>query len=648
MSQEEVDEMPKKVICPRCENEIKVIQNPHICKACQGRFNVVTRSIPIRLGDLDEEQAEKLLKEFAKMVNFSLNEFVKRFRLFRVIEKEKGICVACGQEKNLTMQNTEGKYCSKCTSTVIYGSLARKEIYPKVKEFPIPRKSFADGAFQQAQQLFNKWLKDNWGNFIRRDEAVSQLQQCRERGREKFVRGEPAKVRYIRGLWADVRTAMSPFWFFLVFKDGRRINQKNRKQRRDDLKYAAKQAKKAGLIEKATLPELAYLVAKPVCQACDRAEKYDWGWECELDQILGRSRAKSIRKKNRRKRPGKLPVFQGSIAQIPKGHYLIDVDDEKAKVALYKKGTKEESNILGREWLVREYGEDDFEDNTRYPDLHRPSYKEDKEYYLIYPLTEVIPLQLGEWKHVVAYGPTRTCVLSSLNGQQKVRFFGRGTWQDMKHGGIVSIKEYFHAQRSHANSGYFKRPRLKEGRQIKAILHNETAQISQYLADMPGRVTLLNMQKKQYDRGVLNRKRLNTKLGRWGDSVFRQLACYKLELAGLIVQEKEFELTQLAVCPGCGKEIGGGEIEMIKADADANDVSEQSLETSDETGPEDLFADNENKGNESTAGWPNWGGSWQSMVIGDNCKNIQCSFCGKDINLLLAIAQIALQEIIAG
>jgi RNA polymerase subunit RPABC4/transcription elongation factor Spt4 len=68
---------------------------------------------------------------------------------------------------------------------------------------------------------------------------------------------------------------------------------------------------------------------------------------------------------------------------------------------------------------------------------------------------------------------------------------------------------------------------------------------------------------------------------------------YKLELRGFPVEEKEFNVNQIAICPYCDREIGG---------------------------------------------------TWQNLVIVEDRKSLKCQ-CGRDTNTNLAIAMAALTSI---
>ena len=257
----------------------------------------------------------------------------------------------------------------------------------------------------------------------------------------------------------------------------------------------------------------------------------------------------------------------------------------KLELPVWEKGERKIAVALGTEWIERFYEpEEVFLDTSKYPDLIKKGKGKRTKYFLKIPITRVVPIKDEGWLHVIAYAPKTTCVLSIKGDRRKVKFF--------RHGEILSIKEYYEAQRRKATRGYFKKERKKERKKIRLILHKETKEIVEYLKEMPGKVILLNFQKRLYRREEMERRKLNRKLKRWLDSVFRGLIKYKLELNGFEVEERKFKASELAECPYCGAEVGG---------------------------------------------------SWQKLVI-ENKYSFKCSNCGKDTNTNLAMAMISLLD----
>lgn len=586
----------QKVNCPDCGQRVKVApKNPTACESCKSEFNVVTRSIPIRL-DLRPEIADKAIETFHKIGQWFLERFQERILEVRIFPREKGSCSSgpkdCVKKKPkkkpteefLTIERQGKKYCSACGKEFLMGKTVRGQLIALAKEkfSDVPRAALFDSAFERAKSLFNRWLSDNWKRWAVIDKIESCFKECKTKGSEA-VAGEPSEITYIRELWRQIRTPTSLLAFFDIYWNARKISKSKRKARRERLKQlslgispevlkkAGKRAKKA----RNKLPDVAEILIKPVCEGCEYLERYEWGWECKLEEDR-----KDLR-------ITKFPDFPSTLVDLKAGGYKIK--KEFVELGLWEKKKRERADIHDREWLFRQGYDFEHLDNSRSVFLlKRPSrpWKSSErnrqpQYYLMYPDRQVVKIKPGDWLHIVAYGPTTTCILSLNGPQEKVKFF--------QHGEIVETKEYYQAQRRKARKGYFERPRLKEARKVRLMLHEETSpgQMVQYLSGFPGRVVLLNIQKKQYSRGVSERKELNQRLSQWTDSIFRPLLRYKAELKGFRTEEVKFDLTKLATCPYCQEVVGK---------------------------------------------------SWQDLIVVDRLRNFFCS-CGSQFNLLLGIAK---------
>jgi hypothetical protein len=640
----------KEVKCPICQNDVDVRgkENPITCEKCGTAFNVVTLGVRMKIGGIPEEDFERLIKEYSSIGQYFMDRISQRFRRFYLIPKEKGICAVCKKEKNLVAESkVDGeKWCSSCLKSYLFGSIARKEILPGGKMISkIPLKTFVHNAFVDATSLFNAWLSNNWKKIVAKNFSQRKFKTCKEKGRDLEPAEEPLEIKEIRERWRKDEVPMSPFRFFLFYWLGRDISKLNRKKRRERLRQISETFKekeipkkiKEGIeantaalkdvekeiedvknslkitgdpkrkrkIEarlqklknkrmklkrkirelegKAKTTEIVRRIIAPICQGCENFREYDWGLECALDGIFERNR------------PAKIPNFPQNRVRFSKGMYEFERVEPglwKIKIALWNRYKEKEALLFGTKWIEEYYkAENVFADTTRYPTLHSHIGKaSEKEYIFTYPLTKVVPIKDEGWSHIVAYYPRTTCILSFKGEQRRVKFF--------RHSQIISIKDYYFKQREEAARGFFrKHKRKKEASKIRLILHNEAKEITKYLTEMPGKVTLLNIKKEPYQREEAQRRELNRKLGYWADGVFRRITKYKLELAGFPVEEKEFDATQIAICPFCYPK----RVEL--------------------------------------------GGSWQNLVIVEEKNSLKCNGCGREINTNLAIAMASILQV---
>lgn len=563
--------MQRKVKCPKCEEKVKIgfnTNNPIQCDQCEAKFNLVTRTVPIRI-DIDPEFADKVIAGFSEVGAYSMERLRERFRGWKIFPQEKGKCSACGKEVNLTMEKNGQKYCSTCGQSQLYrGKQLNQELLPRIKEkfYPqIPRKVLIDRAFQKAQSIFGAWLSNNWGKFAVRERFKNQIQECKTKGKRKIA-GEPSEITHIREIWRNIRSPISPLKFFEIYYQGRGISKSNRKERREQLQNLSSEDEFPKKKRKCT--DLALQVAEPSCSNCEHLEKYEWGWECKLQRAL-----------DRWLKIGDFPEFPQNLVDLPnKSAYTISRN--KIELQIWEYRVKREVKIIDPEWLERRYNHKEFT-SKRYPYLLR---KDEQEYYFMYPKRDTIKIvKPGDWNHIISYGPTLTWVLSTNGDQERKRYF--------EHGKIISIKQYYQAQRKEAQKEakeYWNKSRKKEGHKVKLTLHNETREITDYLTDFPGRIIILNMQKEKYKREKWKRKQLNQALSWWTEEAFRQRMGYKAELAGFIVEEKKFKVTEKPTCPECGME----------------------------------FSKN-----------------WQYLIITGKKGKARCSGCKKDIDLILEMAK---------
>jgi IS605 OrfB family transposase len=622
----------KTVECPNCGVKLDVArENPISCKNCSLKFNVVTIGVPVKIGGIPQEDLEKLFDEYHKVGQSSIDKFKERLMKSFMIPAEKGICASCKEEKKLVAEAKDDrrKYCLKCLKSYVSGSIARKEILPLLKRSsPLPLKTFVDEAFVEAQKMFDTWLKNNRKKLVEFERTKVKFDECKQRGTEREPENEPEEIKTIRKAWRESKKPMSIFRFFHFYWLGFDISRKNRKKRKErlrklsealggkirplsraelrirleqiesdieaaqhmlkkttsqtmktELKEIIKELKKkrSSIKRKIRLnegemkvTEIANLVAKPVCEGCENFREYEWGYECELDS---------------QRRPAKIPDFPKTRVQYSKGMYKFEKIENlwKLELPVWEKGKRRIAATIGAEWIEKRY-EKVFSDTSKYLSLIKKGEGNGTKYFLIIPVTRVVPIEDEGWLHVIAYAPKTTCVLSIKEDQKKVKFF--------RHGEIISIKQYYEAQRQRASRGYFKKERRKERKKIRLVLHRETNRIVKYLKKLPGKVILLNFQKRLYRKKEMQRRELNRKLKYWSDSVFRSLIKYKLELDGFEVGEQKFYASKLARCPYCGAEVGG---------------------------------------------------SWQDLMVVRRKYSLQCN-CGRDTNANLAMAMIALKQ----
>lgn len=579
--------MQRKVECPNCEEEVGVsinAKNPLQCEECGADFNLVTRTVPIQI-DVDPEFMEMVLQAYHKVGQWFMDRLQQNFKGWRIFPKIEGECSLCGETKNLTMEKDGQRFCSPCGKDQIYRKEVKKELKDQAKQKfspeVIPRKTIIGYAFdREAQPIFNQWLSNKWGYFARVSKLQEQIQECKKKGAKK-VEGEPSEITHIREIWRNIRSPISPFIFFKIYYGGGAINKTHRKERRDRLCSLSSLEESQKKKRKCT--DLAIQVAEPICDDCEHLEKYEWNWECKVQNEIGWHKEKVAN----------FPRFPNSVVDIGPGMYKT-LEDE-VKLRLWEKGKWENVGRSAplhkrkeqhKQWLEKRYHYTEFSDN-RYPYLWR---KQEGEYYLMYPKRDLALIKPGSWTHILSYGPTYTYVLSLNGTQQKLKSF--------RHGQIRDIKDHFKAERDEARDKeaetYWDKPRLKEGKQINDILHKEAHRIRQHLAEYPGKVILLNMQKKKYPRTKLDRRKFNQRLSHWADGLFRTRMGYKAELEGFIVEEEDFDVGEKGSCPYCGKEF-------------------------DKT--------------------------WQQLIIVDQEKSLNC-VCGSEVNLILGIAQNANQQLL--
>jgi hypothetical protein len=580
------------------------------------------------------------------------------------------------------MQREGKKFCSPCGKELIAGAEVRQELLALAKDqFVLPRRAMVDLAFQRAKSLLFRWFSDNWGKMAVRKKKLHYIQEQKEKA-ANVSRDEPLEITRLRESWRQSSGQLCILAFFDHYWRARDISKDKRRARRTRLKsLSSGEQKKVSSKEKLPrtaklprnkLPDVAWMLAEPICDDCEYLERQEYGWECKLQGQLARSL-----------RISRFPVFPSTLADLPPRSYRF----LPTHIEFFPKGKTEKvkAKIHHPEWLKEQgYDYENF-DNSRQVYLWRQpprpwksaEHRQRPQYYLMYPKRDIVELRPGPWLHIVAYGPTLTCVVSKKGSDEK-----RTTY--FQHRAVPIIKEKYQKQRQKPKvpsailakmprlpeeirpednnpslplpvlfnaaktleargelsalaskvkvpktqkvfgrwfsrqapeirevietqaadlnqrskkpslRGYFdKKPRQKEGRIVRGILHSETAEIANFLAAYPGRVILLHLKKKIHPKGTLERKKLNRVSANWGDSLFRPLLAYKAELAGLIAKEQEFDVSDLAVCPYCQAEIGN---------------------------------------------------SWQDLVITDGLANAHCQ-CGRDFNIIWGIAEKALAAV---
>lgn len=457
----------KLAVCPVCREKMPVQKkNPYTCinPTCNTRFNMVVRTIPIHLADFDQARMEEVFRLFHQAGQWFMKALKARKNQWHIIEKEKGVCLLCKKEKSLVFQHEGEHICSACGSDRLYGVTARKELIPLARQaLPhIVRATMFDSAFRRAESLFKKWLSDNWGPFIGEAKRHAFFEECKERARvfadsTEKPQGQKKKkglkvLENIRSIWANSRTPQCVLQFFQTYVRGRRINQRYRTPRRKSLQkismaiprpYKAGDSKRKAPRRKPSLPKLAFLLAKPICGSCPHLEVYEWGPECKMHNW------------RLNPPPTQYPAFPSTIVSMQKETYKVSRQEmevyssekilpEHMELYLLEKGVKDVVQVLGTEWLET-YGYPNFETSV-YPQLWRRDTGREAEYYLLYTKTEFVLLKQGPWTHIVACGPTVTCVASMQNNElSQVRYFG--------HGRILAIKEYHSQQRKRVKSG---------------------------------------------------------------------------------------------------------------------------------------------------------------------------------------------------
>lgn len=722
--------MPTFVECPICGND-KVStnrgRNPIRCGGadpqenggCGALLNSVTRSGKVKLESLKE--AEMLMDCFQSDGQKIMDRMRQRYNWFRVfstdllsedearlLEDEK--CPVCGENKLYFIpkpkkgkkeikkvkvrgycsveRKTSTKYCFKCADDMIYGSTAKKKIYPVRKELSdIKWDTILSMAYDTAKSLTSRYCRETRISQAKKYWVESMFEECKKVGTDVELE-EPPEVTLVRGLYRESPYAMSPLKYVYFYYAGLKTDRQRSKERKEGrivLPFSIKTKKgwkkmsififnlinktnrrkrRKRLKELGKITDFAYDVAKPICEGCDELVEKDHGYECNRDKI-----STSV---------GKFPSFPKNDVNLPnKTFYKFDEDRKKVKIktgvgrdeirpaVLSKDGWMEE--LYDKELIDRMY-----EDNTRYPDLIK-RVKKGKwtEFYLLIPVTEVIPVEEGNWKHVVAYGPRSTCVISQ-DGVLKVRFF--------HHGEMLSWKLYYFAKRNYhpkeaeprkrkkalkerknelkkdaelvkklkkldkireetarktgttekvrqeirairederisevesirkelkdidkqldkidkSKKVFRKKLENKESKRIRWLLHNEAKAVAEYLGTMPGEVTVLNMKKQPYEG--MGKEELNRRKSTWNDSIFRVLVNYKLMLKGLVVKEKKFKTYELANCPHCSSELGGSWQDIVLRGVETGEGATQKV------------------------------------------RNVQCTHCGKDMNIMHAIA----------
>ena len=604
----------KKVCCPDCKTQL----TGNFCENCQKEFNIVSLSVNIGLKVSKRQEADILwlLMRYNEVGKIFLQEFQKRLSEFQFIAPKKEKCDFCGKERKIYAEKDGKKVCKTCLEDYIFGRDFRKEVLPKIKsehERTLKR-TFIELAYRDAQSLFKRWLSENLGALIRENENLKKILSCK-RKMESLKQKEHPEIEKIRRCWVNWGGFLSLPKFFRYFWRAReeisgvnfRINQKNRKRRRERLKALAKDKKRPQ-------KEIFWRVIKDICNGCENLVEKPWGWECKLDSKI----------------TTKIPKFPETIIKISKesysflarclcgseikikakenlcnkcqrklildnGEFIFKENGKRVKPEIYIEIKPLKIKVpLFREqrWIAKLYGEENiFLDTKRYPEIYCKvipkfylckAYKkkllkgEKRRIFFVYPLTKVIPVIQGSWCHIVVYGMKKTCVFSVFITQQgdqlkKVKFFD--------HRKVYQIRS--------------KRPR-NEKQKVRIILHRESTRIANYLSDKPGRVFVVKFKKEKYKKGQKGRQKLNWRLSVWSDSVFRGLLLYKLQKEGFKAQEIEFNTKEILRCPYCNDEKGI---------------------------------------------------TWQDLIVVHKKSTIICECCGKEKNAYLAIAELIAKNI---
>lgn len=593
--------MQKQVCCPRCNEKMnKKKANPHECASCGTHFNVVIRTVPIRMKPKDEAVMERVRSAFHAIGQWYMDGFWKRIERVCIVEKHKGVCSGCTKEKDLqyaeedpTARGVWEPYCSACMSSSLFGNEARQELVAGAKKVytDVPRATHFYTAYDRAVGMAKSWFQENWKLLADASRKKSWLEEQKAYARTlPIMCEEDPEISHIRNSWTEIRSPLCLLKFFESYVRGSRIAQQHRRKRIERLKHlnaayepteedilkeirgSASKTRKGKRPRRAgKLPNVAYQLIRPVCgeTECPHLERYEWGWECKLHNP------------RLHPRPTRFPQFPETVVILKSKSYR--VFPEYVEMAIWEKGTNDFAEVFGTEWFAK-YGYTDFE-NSVYPYVWYRKGARGPEYYLMYPYTATVEVEPGAWMHVAICGPAKTLVVSVNHGRERVQSFS--------HGEILSMKEYYQAQRAHASRGYFHRPRANEAHKVRLVMHNETAAVANALLSMPGTLTLVHLEKHPYDREDTERTRWNRLLGYWPESLFRQLLGYKAELAGLTVRTEKISLADVARCPYCGGEFGK---------------------------------------------------SWQDFVVIDRKRNLTCS-CSRDFNILLAMAKIVADEV---
>ncbi|MAG44803.1 hypothetical protein CL633_02845 [bacterium] len=377
--------MPEIVSCPSCKERTSVrgSKNPMQCKECNASFNLIIRSVPIRL-EFDEnghKNANQFLAEYHIMGDYFSRSIWRRHNYlikgsnWQIVPKPEGkiACSLCAYEfgaKAKSAVQMNGQYsCAKCSVDDIYGKRAKASIYPgkSASDFQdfknklgieMPYKTYASQAWEQACSAHEKWIDDNWVVFLRRTPLLEELRLCKQRNVDFCDSTENNELCVIRDKWRAILAPMSPLWFFYLYYRARDINQRNRPKRRERIKQLGNK-----------VTSTAYRIAKPICDNCEHLEQHDWGWECKLDSKLGNVRPYTgIPAEAKLSR---LPKFTKSTVKIYAKSYHIDLETREAKINMMTKGQQQKARILGADFLRKRYGAKFFKDTSRYPTLFR-------------------------------------------------------------------------------------------------------------------------------------------------------------------------------------------------------------------------------------------------------------------------------------
>ncbi len=387
--------------------------------------------------------------------------------------EESGYCVECTREKKPLRYILRGQLiCDACAGNFLFGPWAKNDLMPEAK------KRFSEGdvlltlmsfSWTEALGKAKSWYSANRGKIAKRRKTREFYDACKQHSLAlPVIPNEPTEFRRIRKDWAESRYPQCLTRYFGQWLQGDeeqgpdRIRREHAPERRermrrinkglpggDYVKYESKKGKRPKYAPSMT--EVTYALVAPVCSDCSNLELHGWGWWCRLQNSPENPRLPDF------------PSFPTNTLKLSGKMYRLLQETIELELGYKKQGAVAQSGrIMAGEFLDR-YGYREFQ-NTNNPDAYiwfrstgerkkKPLHAategasvEAQEFsrfveqiYLMYPKTDVLLVEPGDWVHYVLNAPTASVMVSTCGDHEEARYY--------PHREILMIKAYAQQER---------------------------------------------------------------------------------------------------------------------------------------------------------------------------------------------------------